>query len=95
MRHLEIESSVLIVSMQAGAKLILWSELTTILNDTKAEATFIKQAQDFAISRQVYLGVTYGIGTPTSTNKLVFILKNGTIGIDYVKSHPVPGVVVV
>lgn len=77
----------------AGAKLILWSELTTVVNNTEDEAAFIQRAQEFAVSRQVYFGITYGRGDPVASNKLVFILKNGTIGLDYLKAHPVPGVV--
>lgn len=79
------------IFFQAGARLVLWSEITTVVNNEEDEAEFLDKVKDLAISSQVYIAVAYRRLEP-SANKLVFVLKNGTIGIDYKKAHPAPGV---
>ncbi|KAL0576565.1 hypothetical protein ABG067_008915 [Albugo candida] len=78
---------------EAGAKLIIWSELTTNVQDENDEKTFIQRTQQLAIKHNVYIGVTYALVEPVPKNKLVFVNKQGEIAIDYNKAHPVPGVV--
>lgn len=80
-------SSALVAS---GAKLILWSELTAIVTE---EEEFLNRTKNFAKEHGVYLGVTYGLGQPVRANKLVVVTKEGEIGINYNKAHPVPGMV--
>ncbi|KAI8984763.1 carbon-nitrogen hydrolase [Mycotypha africana] len=77
---------------ESGAKLIVWSELTTSVTDTEEEVKLIQKAKEFAKQHQVYLGITYAKEQPVGQNKLVLITKEGIIGIDYNKAHPVPGV---
>lgn len=57
------------------------------------EFEFLERAKKFASIHKVYLGVTYAAVDPVGQNKLVFITKEGNIGIDYNKAYPVPGVV--
>lgn len=78
---------------EAGAKLILWSELTTIVEDEHDEVLFIERTKDFAKLHDVYIGVTYALMSPVQQNKLVFVTKEGDVGINYNKAHPVPTVV--
>ncbi|KAI7889834.1 carbon-nitrogen hydrolase [Mucor mucedo] len=73
----------------SGAKLILWSELTTIVQEEEA---FLNKSKAFARKHGVYLAVTYGLGQPVRENKLVVMTKEGEIGINYNKAHPVPGI---
>lgn len=72
---------------------MLWSELTAHVYNRTEEDALIRKAKKVAIKRQIYLGITYSVGDPTTVNKLVFVTKNGDIGIDYNKAHPVPGAV--
>ncbi|KAI8345367.1 carbon-nitrogen hydrolase [Blakeslea trispora] len=76
---------------ESGSKLVLWSELTAHVYNRTEEDALIRKAKKVAIKRQIYLGITYSVGDPTTVNKLVFVTKNGDIGIDYNKAHPVPG----
>ncbi|KAI8069825.1 carbon-nitrogen hydrolase [Gilbertella persicaria] len=78
--------------IESGAKLVLWSELTAAVKNEKEEDALIERARKVARERQVYLGITYALGDPTTANKLVFITKTGDIGINYNKAHPVPSV---
>lgn len=77
---------------EAGAKLVLWSELTTVVNNEQDEILFIQRAKEFAVKHQAYIGVTYKLMEPMK-NKFVFVTKQGKVGIDYNKAHPVPSVV--
>ncbi|KAI8643721.1 carbon-nitrogen hydrolase [Parasitella parasitica] len=77
---------------EAGAKLIIWSELTASVNDMDEEFEFLQRAKMFASTHKVYLGVTYAAVDPVGQNKFVFITKEGEIAIDYKKAHPVPGI---
>lgn len=79
--------------MQDGAKLVIWSEITTVVENSEDEEVFIQRARDFALLHKVYLGVTYSLLGPIKKNKFVLVTKSGDIGIDYNKAHPVPGVV--
>jgi hypothetical protein len=63
------------------------------VNTTEDEKVFLERAIEFALTRKVYLGVTYATVDPVAQNKLVFITKQGKIGINYNKANPVPGVV--
>ncbi|KAI9478058.1 MAG: carbon-nitrogen hydrolase [Benjaminiella poitrasii] len=74
---------------ETGAKLVLWSELTMNVKDAEEEEFLVQQAKDLAQFHQIYLGITYGTA---NENKLVFITKQGEIGFDYNKAHPVPGI---
>ncbi|KAG2233587.1 hypothetical protein INT48_009374 [Thamnidium elegans] len=76
-----------------GAKLVIWSEITTVVENLEEEEIFIQRARDFALLHKVYLGVTYSLSGPVKKNKFVLVTKSGDIGIDYNKAHPVPGVV--
>ncbi|KAL7328224.1 hypothetical protein PS15p_206527 [Mucor circinelloides] len=78
--------------VEAGAKLIIWSELTTSVKDMDDEFDFLEKAKKFASVHKVYLGVTYAAVDPVGQNKFVFITKQGEIAIDYNKANPVPGV---
>jgi hypothetical protein len=78
---------------EAGAKIIIWSELTTIVQDEENEALFIERTKEFARLHKVYIGVTYALMSPVQQNKLVFVTKEGRVGINYNKAHPVPTVV--
>ncbi|GAA5807750.1 hypothetical protein MFLAVUS_001127 [Mucor flavus] len=75
-----------------GAKLVIWSEITTVVENLEDEQVFIQRARDFALLHKVYLGVTYSLSGPIKKNKFVLVTKTGDIGIDYNKAHPVPGV---
>ena len=61
------------------------------VQDEEAEKALIKRTQEFAVANHVYLGITYALMAPLK-NKFVFVTKQGEIGIDYNKAHPVPGV---
>ncbi|KAI7899088.1 carbon-nitrogen hydrolase [Cokeromyces recurvatus] len=74
---------------ESGAKLVLWSELTAFVNDLEEEKILIGKAKDLARTYQIYLGISYGT---VNQNKLVFITKQGEIGFDFNKAHPVPGI---
>lgn len=79
--------------MQAGAKLVIWSELTANIQNEADEKDFIERAKRTAIKYNTYIGVTYALIEPVRKNKFVFVTKQGDIGIDYNKAHPVPMVV--
>jgi apolipoprotein N-acyltransferase len=74
----------------AGAQLIIWSETTTIVKDLAEEELFLNRTQQFAKTHNVYLGVTYILQEPIEQNKFVLADKEGKIGINYNKAHPVP-----
>jgi hypothetical protein len=76
--------------IKSGAKLVLWSEITTVVNNEVDETQFLEKVQDLAVLNQVYIAVAYSRVLPVKENKLVFVLKNGTIGINYNKAHPAP-----
>ncbi|KAG1456779.1 hypothetical protein G6F56_006757 [Rhizopus delemar] len=76
--------------VEAGAKLVLWSELVAVVQNKEEEDILLQRAKDFAITHQVYLAITYGLLEPVEKNKLVFLTKGGDIAINYNKAHPVP-----
>ncbi|KAG1461042.1 hypothetical protein G6F46_002779 [Rhizopus delemar] len=76
--------------INAGAKLVLWSELVVVAKDKEEEAQLLQRAKTFAIENQVYITITYGLLAPVEQNKLVLITKEGDVAIDYNKAHPVP-----
>ncbi|KAG1133466.1 hypothetical protein G6F42_001400 [Rhizopus arrhizus] len=76
--------------VNAGAKLVLWSELVAVAKDKEEEAQLLQRAKTFAIENQVYITITYGLLEPVEQNKLVLITKEGKVAIDYNKAHPVP-----
>lgn len=78
----------------AGAKLILWSELTLLTKDDEEEAAFLESAKNFSATHRVYLAAGYGTKSmPPEQNKLVLLSPEGKLLIDYNKAHPVPFVV--
>jgi hypothetical protein len=72
---------------------VLWSEVAVVANDEKEESLLLQRAKEFAIKHKVYLAMTYHLLGPVEKNKLVVFTKEGDIGIDYNKAHPVPTVV--
>ncbi|RCH97284.1 hypothetical protein CU097_003265 [Rhizopus azygosporus] len=77
---------------EAGSKLVLWSEVAVVASDEKEEFLLLQRAKEFAIKHKVYLAMTYHLLGPVEKNKLVVFTKEGDIGIDYNKAHPVPTV---
>ncbi|KAI8139989.1 carbon-nitrogen hydrolase [Fennellomyces sp. T-0311] len=76
----------------AGAKLIAWSEETASTSSYEEEESLISKSQAFAKEKGVYLMLTYMqiIPPDVSENKLVLVLPNGEVGINYKKAYPVP-----
>lgn len=77
---------------EAGARIVLWSELTAVVVDEEDEKVFIERTKELALKHKIYIGATYALLEPVAKNKLVVVTKEGNIGIDYNKAHPVPGV---
>lgn len=61
--------------------------------DEEDEKVFIERTKELALKHKIYIGATYALLEPVAKNKLVVVTKEGNIGIDYNKAHPVPGVV--
>ncbi|KAI8141004.1 carbon-nitrogen hydrolase [Fennellomyces sp. T-0311] len=78
--------------VNAGAKLVMWSEETAATSNDDDEAALISRAQTFAQENNVYLAFTYNrtIVDDLTENKLLVITPQGEIAINYSKSHPVP-----
>jgi len=80
--------------MQAGAKIVFWSELNALLL-REQEATFIERGAELAAKHHAFLGMAIGVLNDKNTcpceNKLVLIRPDGLIAWQYSKAHPVPG----
>lgn len=86
-------TELLTCNKQAGAKLVIWSETTTSVHNETDEGLLLERTKQLALKYGIYIGVTYNLEEPVEKNKLVVVTKQGNIGLDYNKAHPVPGVV--
>ena len=79
--------------MQAGAKIVFWSELNALLL-REQEAAFIERGAELAAKHHAYLGMAIGVLNDKKTcpceNKLLLIRPDGLIAWQYSKAHPVP-----
>ncbi len=80
--------------MQAGAKIVFWSELNApVLKED--EPAFVARGGDMAAKYHVYLGMSLNVlrggGERSVENKLVLIQPNGQVAWEYNKARPVPG----
>ena len=78
--------------VEAGARVILWSEGNALVWQAD-EAALIDRGREFAAAHHVYLLMTMATltpGKPLAENKAVMAAPNGVVTAPYLKTHPTP-----